>query len=190
MVPGRSSAPTPRRTTDTDEIAKTGAAPTMPQPIAAPCSTPSPTADALRAELAPSGLLQSFLVGQVALSMDRLARADAREDCDDPTDAAWGRERAQAERSFYRALTEFRRLAKAEARARAVAEEVGRAPAQVAPPTAPSVEKKFRFADALGPPAGSRSSAVAPPRGPSGDLVGVEPRRGPVAPSPTAARAG
>ena len=70
-------------------------------------------ADALRAELAPSGLLQHFLVGQMALAMDRLTLATAREDRDDP---AWLKYHAQAERTFYKAMAEFRRLVKAAAK--------------------------------------------------------------------------
>ena len=77
------------------------------------------TAVALRAEMAPSGLLQTILVDQIALGMDRLASVAAREDRDDP---AWLKAQTRAERTFYRALTEFRRLVKAEAKARRDAE--------------------------------------------------------------------
>ena len=76
------------------------------------------TADALRAELAPSGHLQTLLVGQIALGMERLTRAAAREDRDDPS---WLKYHAAAERTFYRALAEFRRLVKAEAKGRQAA---------------------------------------------------------------------
>ena len=77
-------------------------------------------------ELAPAGPLQTFLAEQVARSMERLARVDAREPLDEPADAAWQRDQARAERSFYRALTEFRRAVKADAKAAKIA-EAGRA---------------------------------------------------------------
>lgn len=70
------------------------------------------TAEALRAEMAPSGVLQRFLVDQMAQAMDRLTRAAALEDSDEP-DAL--RFQAQAERTFYKALAEFRRQVKAAA---------------------------------------------------------------------------
>ena len=72
----------------------------------------------LYAELAPVGLLQTFFVDQIALGMERLARADAREDHVEPTDKAWVRERERAERTFYRAMAEFRRLVREAAKAR------------------------------------------------------------------------
>ena len=75
-------------------------------------------ADALRAELAPSGILQGFLVDQMARGMARLKAADAREVPDDP---AWLRSQAQAERTFYRALNGFGRLARAGEKAREAA---------------------------------------------------------------------
>ena len=75
---------------------------------------PPSTADALRAEMAPSGLLQTFLVGQIARAMDRLDLAAAREDRDEPASL---RDQVAAERSFYRAMAEFRRLAKAASKA-------------------------------------------------------------------------
>ena len=69
-------------------------------------------------ELRPVGLLQTMLVEQLALAMGRLSQVDAIEDADDP---AWVRRHAQVERSFYRALTEFRRFVKADAKAEAAA---------------------------------------------------------------------
>ena len=66
-------------------------------------------------EMGPVGVMQTILAEQVALGVTRLARADAVEDPEDP---AWVRRHAQAERSFYRALTEFRRQVKADAKAR------------------------------------------------------------------------
>ena len=41
-----------------------------------PAAPPIPTAEDLRAELSPAGILQHFLVDQIALSMDRLAARD------------------------------------------------------------------------------------------------------------------
>ena len=79
-----------------------------------PAAPPIPTAEDLRAELSPAGILQHFLVDQIALSMDRLAARD---------EPAPMREQTQVERSFYKVLTEFRRLVKAASK-----------PGQTAPP--------------------------------------------------------
>ena len=88
-----------------------------PSPAESTGSSPEGRRAQLLRELAPAGLLQTFLAEQVARSMDRLARVDAREAPDGPADPAWLRDQARAERSFYRALTEFRRLVKADAKA-------------------------------------------------------------------------
>ena len=156
----------------------------MSQPIADKIST----ADALRAEMTPSGLLQNFLVGQIGLAMDRLARADAREDRDGPADPAWARAQAQAERAFYRALTEFRRLAKAEAKARADAEpKVARAP-KPAPSRAVAAPTNRRpvWEGIIPTPVVGQAG----PRHPSPVALDAEPRRAPSAAMPPAARAG
>lgn len=64
-------------------------------------------------ELKPVGSLQEALVEQIALGMGRLAASAAKADAEDP---AWVRRQGLAERSFYRALAEFRRVAKADAK--------------------------------------------------------------------------
>ena len=127
----------------------------------------TPAADRLAQlvrELAPVGLLQTMLVEQIARGMGRLALADAREDASDPADPKWARTQAQAERSFYRALTEFRRTAKADAKARAA--EVAAA-AQDRPAPAPSTPL----------PEAPRPS----PRPPAPTILGLPPA-GPTAP--------
>jgi len=77
-------------------------------------TTSETRADQLLRELSPVGLLQTMLVDQIARSMGRLAQVDQAEDASDPK---WVRRHTQVERSFYRALTEFRRTVKADARA-------------------------------------------------------------------------
>ena len=134
----------------------------MPQPIAPTTASASATttADALRAELAPAGLLQRFLVDQMAQAMDRLTRAAALDDRDDP---ARLREQAQAERSFYKAMAEFRRLVKADARAAEFQPEVAPTPAPrpVAPPrTEPRASTPV--APASWPPATTAVAASGP----------------------------
>lgn len=122
-------------------------------------------------ELAPVGLLQTMLVEQIARGMGRLALADAREDANDPADPKWARYQAQAERSFYRALTEFRRAAKADAKARA-AEAAADARDRPAPAPSTSVV------------AGRRPLPEAPrpsPRPPAPAILGLPPA-GPSAP--------
>ena len=101
------------------------------------------TADALRAELAPIGTLQRFLVDQMGRAMDRLARLDAVEDPADPANPAHLRLQSQAERSFYKAMTEFRRQLRAASKAE---QEAARAETPPAAAVAPSTPKKSRAA--------------------------------------------
>ena len=121
----------------------------MPEPVAPPRST----AEGLRAEMAPSGILQRFLVEQMALAMDRLGRAAAAEDREEPASL---RAQAQAERTFYKAMAEFRRLVKAEAETRAARED--------APPPAKT---------AAAPSPTPRAAAVAVPRVAVAVAVGI-----------------
>ena len=97
----------------------------------------------LRRELAPVGLLQTFLVGQVALGMARLAAVDVREDAE-AGGPAWTRDHARAERSFYRSLAEFRRQVKADAKS-------ARDTAQTPTPDAESAVPRPTAVDAGGP---------------------------------------
>ena len=132
----------------------------MDHPLTESVPTGETLRDQLRRELAPSGLLQAVLVEQIARGIDRLNRAAALENHDDPANSAWLRYQAQAERTFYRALAEFRRLAKAglvvpkKVEAQAVAVPTPPAPAALAP-SSPYVPGEWR----------SRVD-----RGPSGDL--------------------
>lgn len=97
----------------------------MPRPSPAPIGTECPlyTVDreayrAARAELhrqlAPVGILHLLIVDQLALAAERLRRAAEWEERVAPGDPAWSRYQAQAERSFWKAIAELRRLDKAE----------------------------------------------------------------------------
>lgn len=132
----------------------------MAQHVASPNSTS--TADALRAELAPSGILQRLVVDQIALGTDRLARAAALEDPADPANPAWLRYQAQAERTFYRALAEFRRLVKAESRSKPTGKATAKVLEVITPPAPPVVAPR--------PPRAPGDWRSRVDRGPAGDF--------------------
>lgn len=111
-------------------------------------------------QLAPSGILHALIVDQLARAAERLRQADEWGETASPGDPALSRFLAQADRSFWKAMAELRRVEKAkaaEAKAQAKAAEV--------------VEKPVVVAAAPSRPADAQGWRARVDRGPSGRAV-------------------
>lgn len=115
--------------------------------------------DEMRRELAPAGILHSLVVDQFAMAAERLRRAAEWEETAAPGDPAWTRYHAQAERTFWKAMAELRRIERAQ---RAGAGPVVAPKAQAAPRFVVQVKEPT-----VGAATGWRSRID---RGPSGRL--------------------